>query len=208
MGNFISSIKEGFNKGWLEGQTDSESFALIAKEIGTRLAKPIGSFPFWIYFLLVTLLTGFSGVFTTINQELQHFNEGINHANIILSMATYFIALLASASTDLIFLHGEENSEKQLKHLGVGMLLVGVGLFWLSVVSPKIIIGNIFKDTLLPITFFYYIPPVLGTLLALFTWWIANANNPNLNMKLVPENATPGSGDIKPDIIAVQKYNL
>ncbi len=216
MGKILSAVKEGFKKGWLEGKTETDSFLNISTEVGKRLAKPIGSFPFLIYFIVITILMGLAGVFTTIHQEFQKDSDYVSHANITLSIATYFIALLASSSTDLIFLKEEEESAKQLKHLGVAMLLLGVGLFWLSVIFPNYafdflfdipLISDIFDFDISPI-FVYYIPPIIGTSLALFAWWIANANNPNFNMEIVPENATPGSDEIGPDDTATDKYNI
>jgi len=197
MSAFLSSIKDGFNKGWSEGTIESDSFPILAQEIGKRLAKPIGSFPFWVYFIIVTFLTGLAGVFTTINQELLSNDVIINHANITLSIATYFIALLASSSTDLIF-SKEESSNKHLKALGVGMLLTGVGLFWLSVIFPK-------HNTC---ALFIYLPSFFGTALALFTWWIANAHNPNLTREVKPEHINPSGAEIVDDPEILQKYKI
>ncbi len=197
MSNFFTILKQGFVRGISEASQTS-SFDSLAKEIGYRISKPLYYFPFWVYFIIVTLLMGLAGVFTTIHIEL--LNSSIKHSNITLGLATYFIALLSSSTTDLILSTREDEYDREIRALGIGMILLGVGLFLLSIILPKY--------SFCP--FVYYIPPTLGTLVALFSWWMANAHNPNLTDKgTVPkENTIPRPETISNNEEATRKYNI
>jgi hypothetical protein len=172
MKNLRKSIKDGFADGWDFYKADYSLWEELSKDIATRLKKPLNYPAYILYFTFITALTGATGVFTTIYFELQKCQ--VDHWNVSFSMGTYFIALIASASADLIL--GDSTEKKEIKALGLCLILAGMSVFWLV---------SIVKGPL------SYLFASIGVVIALVTWWIANAYNSNLTNGLNPDNATP-----------------
>ncbi|PWK17192.1 hypothetical protein LV89_04478 [Arcicella aurantiaca] len=172
--SILSSILQGFKEGYNKEKTDLTRWTNIASEIGSRVNKPLKSPTFIMYFLGLVALMGGIGVYTTIYFEINNNYCLINHWNIALSLGTYFIALIASSSVDLIL--SSQPEQKDLKAFGIILILLGITLFFLIA-----IIHNAYS----------YVFAFGGTLLAFCSWWIANANNDNLNLERNPKDANP-----------------
>ncbi|GAB3222475.1 hypothetical protein [Spirosoma arcticum] len=178
--------KGSFRDYWQKSKLDYSKWNDLVETTANRLKKPVSHPEFILYFSVIIVIVGLAGVFTTLEIELR--NCLVNHGNITLSIATYFIALLASSSADLILSSDDPaKSESQMKILrlvGICSVLLGVGLFWLT---------NVFKDEL------GYIPAMFGLILALSTWWLANAENPNLTKPVDPSGANPTGNNLDGD---------
>ena len=167
---------------WRSQKVDYQKWYDLRNQIIERAKKPSGHPEFILYFIFIIIGIGLAGVFIAIEIEIRKTFVGydaITHSNITMSFATYFIALLTSASADLILSSNEEN--RSFKILGVCAVLFGVGLFWLTQVLDEE---------------WSYIPALSGSILALAAWWLANAENPNLTPKKVPADATPDRDEL------------
>jgi hypothetical protein len=163
-----------FKAEWNRNEVKFMKWNELGKELVRRLVTPASHPEFIMYFSIITGLTGLIGVFTTVDAELRKCT--VDHNNITLSLATYFIALIASSSADLV-VSGEK---KMLKVLGICLILSGVGLFWLTLILPH----N-----------WKYIPAIFGTLLSLITWWVANSETSMLvkDLPVIPEAPLGGA---------------
>lgn len=167
---------------WRSQMVDYQKWYDLRNLIIERAKKPTGHPEFILYFIFIIIGIGLAGVFIAIEIEIRKTFAGyetITHSNITMSFATYFIALLTSASADLILSSNEEN--RSFKIVGVCAVLFGVGLFWLTQVLDEK---------------WSYAPALLGSILALAAWWLANAENPNLTPKKEPEDATPSGNEL------------
>lgn len=137
----------------------------FGREIAHRFRYAIRFPSFVLYFLFVIIGIGMSGVFITMEKELH--NKQYSHEDVILSLCTYFIALIASSSVELIVSNTvqHDRAKKSMVILGLISVLIGVCLFWSASVTK---------------TIFSYIISICGVLFAFFIWWLANAYNQSL----------------------------
>lgn len=146
----------------------------LNEEIIRRIKKPLSHPEFILYFIFIITLTGMIGVFTTVEAEIKL--SVFSYRNLMISISTYSVALISSATADLI-LTKQETSERSLKLIGISSILLVLGLFWFGL---SFLNGP-----------FLLIPAIVGLILTLFIWWIANADNKNLTNDINPENAIP-----------------
>jgi uncharacterized membrane protein len=143
-----------------------EEFYAVLKE---RLNKPSKHPTFIMYFFGIIIVLGGFGIFESIvSSSVQgKFKEEALPMSLISAMYTYFVAIGATAAVDLIL------SYKQRKFLLMFFLVCSLFVFLCAILA--VIFGIFLKD---PNSAFY--PALIGYILALFLWWIGNANNSNL----------------------------
>lgn len=110
------------------------------------------------YFVGVVFLFGLLGFWITCHDEIS--NEEINHRNMSLNLASYFIALIASGAADLI-LNNEKYVNSSVKMLGILSLSIGFTLLFGSLVT-------------IPLVSYFF--SFLGILVAWLIWVVANAD--------------------------------
>ncbi|MFY7732397.1 MAG: hypothetical protein ACOVSR_02860 [Bacteroidia bacterium] len=131
------------------------------KEIKNR-AK-LQFFPFndlyFTYLFFFVLLIGGVGIWITLIQELN--KKEFNHTSIILNIGTYYLALLTTSYID-ITTNEKIVNKKSLQIYSFVYLFIIIGVFSLSFFLPQ----N-----------YSIAMAILGLLLALFVWHVANCDN-------------------------------
>ena len=171
---------------------DNNSWLTLADELAARLVEPRYSVSFVMYLFTGVVLLGGIAIWLEIVRyavEAHGMKKGEpwpSLSGVLTAVHTFYPALAWSSTMQLVY--GEKN-DKWLKAVAIGfgsvtllmavfaMALAGV---WLAVTS--MVVG------------------VLGTLIAIFLWWIANAPDPNLK-DLLPKTVGMGAkgGAIEPD---------
>lgn len=136
-----------------------------------RSLTPFDHPEFIIYFLFVIIGFGGFGLWISLYQEFN--NDFFNHRNIILSIGSYFVALMATGSIELIFI-----KEKSIKRI---LFLSTMSLIALSAVIFLICMGSS--------TGWGYFLSLLFLAFSLYIWWIANAENTNLTENFFVEQS-------------------
>jgi hypothetical protein len=136
----------------------------LCRELITRCTKPIGQPTFVIYFLVFIVLIGALGVLIKLGKIITSGATPQDHLSLAQDLSTYLFALIAASLVDLLF--SESAEMPSLKMFALSLFVVGV------------IFGVISQFSTSPVL---AIPSALiGTLLALFLWWIANYDNAKL----------------------------
>lgn len=156
--------------------TLESKWKLLKIEFKTRISSPFKHPEFIIYFLVVICIIGIAGPLLTIYLERDLMHNGTNHhfsnKHVILSIASYFIALLTSSAVDLILSSKSLVDQSQMLRkswimIGIGSIVIGIIFMGLSLATSEICILG-------------YVISVIGLLFSWFIWWITNAANPNL----------------------------
>jgi hypothetical protein len=133
-----------------------------------RIVTPLDHPEYILYFLIIVVGFGAISIWYTIYTESQKcvFSEG----NLIISIASFAIAIMASGSIELMF--AENKVIKTTLFLTtLGLIATGLILFFVC------------------IRINHYFLAVLFALGALFIWWIANAENANLTKNFFVEQS-------------------
>lgn len=130
--------------------------------LDNRITTPLEHPEFIIYFLFVII--GFGGFGLWISLYIEFNTEVFNHKNIILSIGSYFVALMATGSIELIFI--KEESIKRILFLSTMFLIALSSIIFLICMNSS--------------TGWGYFLSLLFLVFSLFIWWIANAENTNL----------------------------
>lgn len=123
-----------------------------------RIVQPTKHPEFIFYFILVIIGIGAIGIYSAA------FSENIPASKnefIISNMASYFLAIIATGSVDLIFLQ-RTNIKRAILLMSVGAIFTNTFLFFLS------------------INYSSYLFSSIGITIAVIVWWIANAENSNI----------------------------
>lgn len=156
--------------------------------IKDRLRKPCKHPTFVMYFFgIIVILGGFGILEPMVSCWLlgRHKPEALPLI-LVSATYTYFVAIAATAAVDLIL------SYRQRKFLLMFFLLCSLIVFLCAIFAA-------IYGTLLSKPSAAAFPAVCGYLLALFLWWIGNANNANLlDTPIVPTNAMGADTKVNP----------
>lgn len=150
-------------------------WGLLWTTLREKLAKSFTHPELILYWFFIVIVLGANGVWLSIG-----FEQGkcrVEHRTIILSLCSYFIAVLASSSADLILAKPDYDPEtatmdeivkknqakKMIAMLGISVLITGLALTLLSIYSSEGL---------------GYILSLVGVIITLVVWLIANAENP------------------------------
>jgi predicted neutral ceramidase superfamily lipid hydrolase len=123
-----------------------------------RVRNPFKHPEFVFYFILVIVGVGAIGIYSSIfSQNLPECRKDF----IISNMASYFLAVIATGSVELIFIQ-KTNLKRAIFLLSIGAIFLNTFLFFLCVQSSS-----------------YYIASI-GLFVSLTVWWLANAENTNI----------------------------
>lgn len=147
----------------------SGSWSALGKELRKRTVDPISHFSFVAYFLLAVFAVGGTGVWLELYSYLFLLpKDSINDSSLVplrTAVITFFPALAGAASLQLIW---AEDNQKFLRAFAVLIL------FFLTIVALAIApTAALSHSTALIIG-------VVSSVIALWTWWIANAKQQDL----------------------------
>lgn len=151
-------------------------------ELRDRVSKPCRHPTFVMYFFAVIIVVGGFGLLEPIASRwlLDTLNPSAFPAALVSAAYTYFIAVAATASVDLLL------SYSQRRHIRMFFLLCFLVVVLCGVIAA--LLRNP-RDAAYPSVFGYF--------LALFLWWLGNADNVNLlDTPVVP--TAPIGADAKP----------
>lgn len=147
-----------------------------------RVRAPRKHPTFVMYFVgIIIILGGFGLLEPVISSVMFGKWPEIEWVRLISACYTYFVAIAATAAVDLIL------SLNQRKFLLMFFLLCCLAVILCAIFAA--ILGT-FRGNATAAAF----PSVLGYALALFLWWVGNANNPNLLEPVKPD--APTGGDV------------
>lgn len=152
-----------------------------------RLSKPCNHPTFVMYFIGIIVIIGGLGLLEPIiSYFVINALKPEEFPRALVSAAyTYFIAIAATAAVDLILSY---HKKKYLLMFFLLCLLVVFFCFLLSVTY-----GTILKRPMSAI-----LPAFIGYIIALFLWWIGNANNAKLLDAQINPTAPIGDDDTQP----------
>lgn len=148
-----------------------------------RIHAPRKHPTFVMYFIgIIILFGGFSWWLEPVISSVLLGNwPEIEWVRLISGCYAYFVAIAATAAVDLIL---SLNQQKSLRmFFVVGVLCVFICAFFAAIA------GTVMGNTKVAVW-----PSVIGYILALFLWWVGNANNANLLESPVKPDA-PTGGD-------------
>lgn len=151
---------------------------------------------FVLYLVFVIILIGANGIIISYMLENQTFEASnrhiaFNHKSVVLSIGSYFVALLASASVDLVLTKEPQNRTITVM-LGIASLFLGLALMLLSIQIVNWCVN------------FGYAISIIGVILALSVWLIANSkSHPSGNdVDGIPDATMGGAIIPQPNTIA------
>lgn len=122
---------------------------------------------FIIYFVIIIVFIGGFGVFNDVYDIInckKNEDVGILYSQLSKNMSTYFIALIAASTADLILNRLPNERESYLLRMPAIAGLVAGG-FLLFLIQMEIV-----KDS--------FKLAIWGTILAWFMWWVSNSTDP------------------------------
>ncbi len=157
------------------------------QEIKERARKPLRHPTFVMYFVgIIIILGGLGFLEALISSVMLEQKPEIEWGRLISACYTYFLAIAATAAVDLIL------SLSQRKFLMMFFLLCCLAVVLCAILAA--ILGT-FRGNAAAAA----VPSVLGYVLALFLWWVGNANNANLlDTPIKPDAATGGNAQTQP----------
>ena len=153
------------------------SWRRLGRELRKRSSDPLGHFSFVSYFLVAVVIFGGAGIWTELRSYL-NFAPTTGHpcaslASLRTALITFFPALAGSSCMQLIWAADYERSLRAFAVVVLTALIVAIFFITPEGVSDRaaLTVG------------------MVASLLALWSWWIANAKQQDL---LDPDAATGG----------------
>ena len=141
---------------------DGNNWRDLFGELWRRLRRPIGYPAFILYFVTIIIIVGGLGTWLTMLAG--------NWVTVPSSISTYLLAIIAAAAADLILSKPKDNTKRtlelSLQMLALASLVIGTSLAVLTEFTEDFTAKYIFS--------------ILGSILALLLWWIANSDNEKL----------------------------
>lgn len=159
-------------------------------DLWQRFIKPFKYPTFVGYFLLIVVGVGAFGIFDPLvrNYYFHTLSEEEFVRTFSSAVYTYFVAIAATAVTDIVISPHEKKSFSMAFLLGGAVVIICALLSAGS--APKLAV----------------VPSAIGYIVALLLWWLSNANNAHLHDYVPPPTAPTGgsvdtqvAGDIPPD---------
>jgi hypothetical protein len=156
----------------------SASWLRLGRELRKRSRDPLGHFSFVAYFVVAVVMFGGAGIWTELRSYLYFVPTAgepfASLASLRTALITFFPALAGSSCMQLIWAEDHERSLRAFAIVVLAALLVAIFF-----ISPE----GVSDRTALAVG-------AAAAVLALWSWWIANAKQKDL---LDPDAATGGS---------------
>jgi hypothetical protein len=133
------------------------------KELYIRFCSPWRYTAFVAYFIFIVVGFGGIGVYISMYNVWKFHGSNLPY-EVATNLATYFMAIMASCFVDL-------NLSLNIKHVA-STLIISFGFFAICAVLAMVTFG--YQNSMA------FWPAIIGTVLALFTWILANADNEKL----------------------------
>ncbi|MDR5778133.1 hypothetical protein QCE63_01660 [Caballeronia sp. LZ065] len=159
----------------IEGK--AASWKRLARELGKRSREPLGHFSFVSYFVVAVFIFGGAGIWTELRSYLYFVPTAheplASLASLRTAVITFFPALAGSSCMQLIWAEDHERSLRAFAIVVLAALIVAIFFITPEAVSDRaaLVVG------------------AAASVLALWSWWIANAKQQDL---LDPDAATGG----------------
>ncbi len=143
----------------MESGTSWNSFSALGQFILSRLTGPTKHFSFWFYFVVAVAGFGAFGVWVVV----YNVNEADWKLESLFSaLYTYFPAIAMASAFDLIL----PDTRKYVRSFAIAVAVLSflLAIFTATLSIPLLRFGC----------------GLLGCAVALFLWWVANGDNPNL----------------------------
>lgn len=175
-GDYVMTMQQDQPNYWQE-------FRAIIKE---RLCKPCQHPTFVMYFLGIIIIIGSLGLLEPIVSYLIIGSLPVEHVPRALVSAayTYFVAITATAAVDFILSHNK-------KYLVMFFVLCSLVVF-------ACFLSSVIFATILHRPYSAIMPTCIGYIVALFLWWIGNAENAHLLETPVKPTAPIGDDITQP----------
>lgn len=118
---------------------------------------------YFVYLLVFVLLIGGIGIWISIYQEAN--NKVFNYDNVILNIGTYYLALITTSYIDITTNEKIQNKKSLVVYSLILLMLI----------------GGIFSISLFVIPVISIILSILGVVISLFIWHLANCENEKFN---------------------------
>lgn len=137
---------------------EENKWILLGQFLVFRVRKPLKHPEYFFYFILVIIGFGAIGIYAAIFSEKIPDNR---NDFIIANIASYFLAIIATGTVELIFIE-EKKIKRSILLLSIAVIFLNTILFFLSTKYSSFWFAS------------------FGLLIALTVWWIANAENTNI----------------------------
>ena len=158
--------------------TGPNGFVHLGLELRRRTMAPIRHATFWFYIALGVVLFGGAGIWLEIIKYI-YGSSGSNSASILTALVTFFPALIGSSSLQLVF----QDTTKPLKAASMTWIIFfSILAIWLTLDH------DILKSVAFPCA-------IIAFFSALWTWWLANADDTTFRDLLDPDGPVGGRTD-------------
>lgn len=137
---------------------EDNKWSQLGTFLKNRLKEPFKHPEFVLYFVIIIGGFGAIGIYSAIFCKNLPTNR---NDFVIANIASYFLAVIATGSVELIFLQ-KSNIKRAIFLLSIGAISINTLLFFLSTQLTSFLAASI------------------GLFIALTVWWIANAENTNI----------------------------
>lgn len=158
------------------------SWILLAKELWGRFARPWGQVSFVLYFLMAIIIGGFGVWFTLVQGVLSNWGQDTLEL-FFRAVLTYFPAIGALACVQVAIM---EDDHKYMRAFFMLLLIIFVILA---------LISGLFYSRNSELSF---VLVLIGTFLALVSWWVVNSQEDRLMDTPEPTAALGGSSEEEP----------
>ena len=155
----------------------SNGFRAVGAELARRTHRPSREFVYWVHFALCVVILGGLGFWIELIQQNHLLPVQRSWNNAYTALVTFFPAVIGSSCVQMMFESGD-------RRMHAFSLVTCFGAF---------IIGAALISAARPVDVFTWFAAIVMSLVSLWVWWIANADNTKLHDE--PSDDAPLGGD-------------
>lgn len=160
-------------------KSTTNSFVPLGRELRLRLVTPCLQVSFWAYLLLGIILCGGVAIWVEVLKYLAHVGGIATSESIRTAINAYFPAIGCAAAVQLAF--ASENKK----------YLLSFSLLIAALFAAFSLVVLFLQKT--PVTRLSFTAGIVGSLLAVLTWWIANGLESTYQDTVDPDAAVGGT---------------
>jgi hypothetical protein len=158
-------------------QGPASDWEVLRRELRGRTARPVSSVPFISYFIVSVVILGGLGIWVEL-VRFSVFSDRQCLSGLMTALLTFFPAVMGSSTSHLIL---SSSDNKILRSFGLLLFVASFAVaIFIAVISPPYPVTSLVIGVVL-------------SLLGLWGWWIANANDPALQNDPPVDAPTGGS---------------